>query len=311
MSDASGDTDLDDFDRALLGAGRGDVPARGAAQRAAAALGVGLTATAPLAAASTATGVAARALAAAGSKWVVVGAFGVMSAGAGTVLLTRQPVHGARVELHRGTPAAPGAVAPATAPKRAEPTPSPREVPPGGPPVAAFPVEAAAGEPQASPPRAPSPALIAGRTAGEKPNAAVERALVAPLSPAVQPPEARAAFPAPSPPANEVTEGAPSDAKKSSGHGVSIAEEVSMVDQARQALRQGRPNDAFAQLKRYQERWPGGVLATEVVVLRVEAELALDEREAARRDARAFIAAQPSSRYAARLRELFEAGELD
>jgi len=41
------------------------------------------------------------------------------------------------------------------------------------------------------------------------------------------------------------------------------------------------------------------------VVVRVEAELALGNRSAAERDARAAIAAHPGSRYAARLRTLF------
>jgi hypothetical protein len=92
---------------------------------------------------------------------------------------------------------------------------------------------------------------------------------------------------------------------------VSIAEEVALVDRARHALRQGRAGEAFDTLSLYQSRWPNGVLATEVLVLRVEAQLRLGQRTSAQRDARAFVAVHPQSRYATRLRELFAPGELD
>jgi outer membrane protein assembly factor BamD (BamD/ComL family) len=86
---------------------------------------------------------------------------------------------------------------------------------------------------------------------------------------------------------------------------------VALVDRARHALRQGRAGEAFDTLSLHQSRWPNGVLATEVLVLRVEAQLRLGQRASAQRDARAFVAVQPNSRYATRLRELFAPGELD
>lgn len=90
----------------------------------------------------------------------------------------------------------------------------------------------------------------------------------------------------------------------------SIAAEVMVVDRAREALREGRTREALAELGRYREQWPLGVLMPEVTVLQIEAELRLGARDAARRRARDLVAAQPNSRYAARLRKLFDESEL-
>jgi hypothetical protein len=91
----------------------------------------------------------------------------------------------------------------------------------------------------------------------------------------------------------------------------SIASEVSTIDRARHALRDGRPSDALHDLDVYRAAWPSGVLATEAAVLRIEAHLALGDRASGIRAARAFLAANPKGRYAARVRELFNSSELE
>lgn len=100
------------------------------------------------------------------------------------------------------------------------------------------------------------------------------------------------------------------DPVAAAAHSPSIAAEVIVVDRARAALREGRVAEALAELARYREQWPLGVLTPEVTVLQIEAELKSGAREAARRRAKALVAAQPNSRYAARLRMLFDAKEL-
>jgi hypothetical protein len=91
----------------------------------------------------------------------------------------------------------------------------------------------------------------------------------------------------------------------------SIASEVSTIDRARHALRDGRPSDALHELDVYRAAWPSGVLATEAAVLRIEAHLALGDRESGIRAARQFLSVNPKGRYAARVRELFNPSELE
>jgi hypothetical protein len=297
-------TELDDFDRALLGSADIDRPASGAVTRAAAALGIAAVA-APVAVAAAATGVAGRAATFSFTKWTLISALGVAGAGTGTV---------AYLGANRGVTARelPAAQAPVAAPARGEAarTVAPADDLPPAPPVAPTTVNdalpaapgtvaaPAARRPAAAPlaaPATPSPAVAAfpqdpAPTAG--PGAAPAAAATAP-----------GATPAPAA-ANAAPAAAP-------GGAVSIAEEVALVDRARHALRQGRAGEAFDTLSLHQSRWPNGVLATEVRVLRVEALLRMGQRASAQRDARAFIAVQPNSRYAARLRELFAPGELD
>jgi hypothetical protein len=278
-------TELDDFDRALLGSAHHDVPARGAAARAAAALGIAAIAT-PVAAAAAAAGVAGRAATFSFAKWTIIGALGVAGAGTGTVAY-----------LGANRVAAPPEAAVATAPAR------------GVAPAARAPatVLTPAPAPVVAPPPVPESApSVVGRPA-------LPRAVATPLAaPAPPTPATAAAAPATMPaPAATVSAPAGTAARPGSAGPVSIAEEVALVDRARHALRQGRAGEAFDTLSLHQSRWPNGVLATEVLVLRVEAQLRLGQRASAQRDARAFVAVQPNSRYATRLRELFAPGELD
>lgn len=282
--------ELDDFDRALLGSARRDMPSSGAVTRAAAALGIAAVA-APVAAAAAATSVAGRAATFSLTKWTLIGALGVAGAGTGTVAYL-----GSTRGVEPQSAAVPTAPAKGErhAPLAAAPAEEPASAPPQVVPLASEPVRAA-----------PS---IAGAPASPRGVAAPAAAGPAVGAPAPTTPAAPTAAPA-SPEAAQVTRPAPSATGGAAA--VSIAEEVALVDRARHALRQGRAGEAFDTLSLYQSRWPNGVLSTEVRVLRVEAQLRLGQRASAQRDARAFIAVQPNSRYATRLRELFAPGELD
>jgi hypothetical protein len=279
-------TELDDFDRALLGSAQHDTPARGAAARAAAALGVAAVAAPAAAAAAAATSVAGRAATLSLSKWTIIGALGVAAAGTGTVAYLGADAPAAPPEAAVAAARAPGGAAAARAPVPAA------ELPPA--PVVAPPPESESAPSVVNPPAPP-------RAVG------APLALPVPAAPAAEP-AAPVAVPVP-----RATGAAPASAAARPGSAgpVSIAEEVALVDRARHALRQGRAGEAFDTLSLHQSRWPNGVLATEVLVLRVEAQLRLGQRASAQRDARAFVAVQPNSRYATRLRELFAPGELD
>jgi len=90
-----------------------------------------------------------------------------------------------------------------------------------------------------------------------------------------------------------------------SASAVSIAEQVKVIDQARSSLKRGRASEALGWVNAYVQRWPNGALTIEAAIVRIEAELALDDRHAAERDATALISALPNSRYATRVRALF------
>jgi hypothetical protein len=85
---------------------------------------------------------------------------------------------------------------------------------------------------------------------------------------------------------------------------VSLAEEVALLDRARQALREQRPEAALGQLDEYGRRAPRGALLTEATVLRVEALVQAHRRLDAARLARGVMARAPESRYAARVKRL-------
>jgi hypothetical protein len=283
-------SELDDFDRALLGSAEADAPASGAVARAAVALGVA-AAVAPVAtaaAASAVTAAAGRTAVLSFSKWTVIGALGVAGAGTGTI---------AYLTSAQNSPP------PAVATRPASNADARRVTPPSAP-VAALPLAPAVVPPPVDDETPVAPGIV---TAPAAPRA-VAAPPASPVSPSTNAvPEKPAAAPAVAAPAAA----SPAAAAASGVAPVSIAEEVALVDRARHALRQGRAGEAFDTLSLYQSRWPNGVLATEVRVLRVETLLRLGQRASAQSDARAFIAVQPNSRYAARLRELFAPGELD
>lgn len=89
----------------------------------------------------------------------------------------------------------------------------------------------------------------------------------------------------------------------------SMGQEIATVDLARRALREGDAGAALRTLDEYRARWPRGVFAIEVMVLRVETLLAMGQRAAAESLAASTIRAQPTSRYATRLRNLLGSGK--
>jgi hypothetical protein len=115
-------------------------------------------------------------------------------------------------------------------------------------------------------------------------------------------PAARAAFEPPaevSPTAEPKSERAPS-----------LAQEISALDEARRALRAQNPQLALKALDTYARTSPTRVLETEATVLRIDALVQLGDRARASVLAREFVAGQPSSRHAERLRQLAnEAGD--
>lgn len=68
----------------------------------------------------------------------------------------------------------------------------------------------------------------------------------------------------------------------------SLSDELATIDEARDALAAGRPQQALDALDRYEARFPRGALGPEAGVLRVDASLAAGRRDEARAAARRF-----------------------
>ncbi|HEY2410402.1 MAG TPA: hypothetical protein VGI10_30560 [Polyangiaceae bacterium] len=86
-----------------------------------------------------------------------------------------------------------------------------------------------------------------------------------------------------------------------------LARDIAALDQVRQALRAGRSNDALAALARYDAEFgKSGALRVEANVLRIEATARAGDRARAQTLARAFLAQNPQSPYAARVRKILQ-----
>jgi len=83
----------------------------------------------------------------------------------------------------------------------------------------------------------------------------------------------------------------------------SLAQEVAALERAHK-LATHDPDAALRELDRYHARFPGGALAAEETVLRVEALLARGDDRTARVLADAFSTAHPESPYARRVQDL-------
>jgi hypothetical protein len=275
------------FERALLRSADADEAPQGAAARALLALGVG---TSHAAVSQSASGSAVQTPAAAWTLWQKPLLIGVLG-GVGLALSARiidEPAP-------RTAPANVVAPRETSAPVHAAPLPSPTERP-------------------VTPPheetRARTPARAKTlRPAVLEPDPGAARHELPPAPTATHavppPPVAMAVGPR-----TTVTGSVGAGTNPGAAPSSSIAAEVMVVDRARGALRDGRPREALAELARYRRQWPLGVLTPEVTVLEIEAELRLGARDSARRRARELIATQPNSRYAARLRILFDESEL-
>jgi len=84
----------------------------------------------------------------------------------------------------------------------------------------------------------------------------------------------------------------------------SLADEVAQLQKAKLALKGGSPTQALAELVTYGQRFPRPMLGAEATVLRIEALSQTGDRARAKTLAEGFLAKNPNSPYAARLRSL-------
>jgi hypothetical protein len=121
--------------------------------------------------------------------------------------------------------------------------------------------------------------------------------------PDVDAPRAKTSAPSREPPHAE-PKTSPDPAASPSGD--SLADEVTALKRAREALAAGRPSKALIELNIYDKRFRGGRLALEAEVLRIEALAQSGEGKAAAARAASFLKAHPSSPYANRVRAIAE-----
>jgi hypothetical protein len=153
--------------------------------------------------------------------------------------------------------------------------------------------------------------VVARRSESPAPVAVVKKPVVPVRREA--PRETPAATPAPEPPPAPAVEAADPAAASAAGRRAvvhaqpDISLEIAALDEARTALRQGRAGDALAALDRYgAEYGKNGGLRVEATVLRIDALLRSGNRARATALANAFLARNPKSPYAARVRALLE-----
>jgi hypothetical protein len=84
----------------------------------------------------------------------------------------------------------------------------------------------------------------------------------------------------------------------------SLADEVAQLQKAKLALKAGSPTRALAELVTYGQRFPRPMLGAEATVLRIEALSQTGDGARAKTLAEGFLAKNPNSPYAARLRSL-------
>ena len=120
-------------------------------------------------------------------------------------------------------------------------------------------------------------------------------ASVSPASPA------SSATDAPRPSAARLPEPA---AEPTASAGSSVHAELGTLEQARGALSAGEPARALSILDAYSTRYPRGSMGPEATVLRVEALVRAGDPSAAARVGNAFLAGNPHSPYAERIRSL-------
>jgi len=148
----------------------------------------------------------------------------------------------------------------------------------------------ATGTPAAAPPLAPAPVAASVPTA----------TTTASPMPAVPSLDVRALPNAPAPSGSAPAPRAepPAEARADTG----LAAEIALLDEVRGAIATGDPSRALALLDRHGRS--NGSLVHEALALRIEALVASGDEEGARRTARAFLAAHPTSPLASRIRTL-------
>ncbi len=103
--------------------------------------------------------------------------------------------------------------------------------------------------------------------------------------------------------------GAPATAPE--GRASTLAGETALIDAARAALNGGDASRALKLLEQHGHEFAGGVLAQEAEILRIHALFARGDRASAADHARRFLARNPSSPHAERLRRIAEGGARD
>jgi hypothetical protein len=91
--------------------------------------------------------------------------------------------------------------------------------------------------------------------------------------------------------------------------GLTVREEIALVEKARESLRRGDPSGCLTSLDTRQRSVRGGVLHPEAAILRIEALRALGQRDLATREAVRFFNAYPDSPLLERIRDLLEQSE--
>jgi hypothetical protein len=159
----------------------------------------------------------------------------------------------------------------------------------------------------------PAAILLRGSDDGSTPLKSAPSALKAPANevtatplPVAAPSEAAAPAPLaleelPVLPSVSAVSGTGSAPKPAQG---SLAEEVAQLQKAKLALKSGSPTQALAELGTYAQRFPRPMLGSEATVLRIEALSQTGDRARAKTLAEGFLAKNPNSPYAARLRSL-------
>ncbi len=147
----------------------------------------------------------------------------------------------------------------------------------------------------------------------EPPDEAPSLPAEVPIEPTVEAPAVRTARPSPAraqEPANAIVEIAPPAAPAPSAAASdpsSLEGEVRLLEEARRALDAHAGSKAIRALDRYERDFPSGLMSIEARALRIEALVALGQRNAARAFARSFLANHPRSPAAMRVTRLLEA----
>jgi hypothetical protein len=83
-----------------------------------------------------------------------------------------------------------------------------------------------------------------------------------------------------------------------------LAEQVGILDRARDDWKASRPDDALSEIDRYRAKCPHGELMMEALMIRIESLYARGDRDKARQEASAFLSAHPNNVYQTRLRDI-------
>jgi hypothetical protein len=262
----------DDFDRALLRAGKRAVAPsrlRARAMTAAAAAGAATAATTKAAAATKVKGLAklAKILTV---KWTLVAAVTTASVGASV---------GTAVYVHETETRASAVDAPSVAPTLVVPVAA--KAAHAGVPLGASASAEPAPTVEAVEPAVVSPASVA--PASSAPAVSEGRALRPPPRVAPQAPAA--------PPAKSID---------------AFREELGLIDDARGALAKGDTSNALRLLQEHSTRFPSGAFVVERDVIRIDALVAAGRSDEATQSARAFLARHPGSAQAGRISKMVE-----